>query len=78
MHTTRRGQTNALLFFPTLLMRFVKELNLNIDNFFEYKLIVRKKYHLWIRELIEYNKNKIRGHLFALFESYAPRCPQSR
>jgi len=21
---------------------------------------------------------KIRGHLFALFESYAPRCPQSR
>ena len=23
-------------------------------------------------------KNKIRGHLFALFESYAPRCPQSR
>ena len=30
----------------------------NIDNFFEYKLIVRKKYHLWIRELIEYNKNK--------------------
>ena len=21
---------------------------------------------------------KIRGHLFALFKSYAPRCPQSR
>ena len=62
VHTTRRGQTNALLFFPILLMRFVKELNLNIDNFFEYKLIVRKKYHLWIRELIEYNKNKKNEH----------------
>ena len=23
-------------------------------------------------------KNKIRGHLFALFESYTLRCPQSR
>lgn len=30
-----------------------------------------------IIKLIQF-QNKIRGYLFALFESYAPPCPQSR